>query len=76
MADKPAELVDRVLAKLVIGTAPATLKSEIVAAVTSIAIPALTANASNQAAVDTAKRSRVNTALLLTLVSPEFLVQK
>jgi hypothetical protein len=55
---------------------PATLKSEIVAAVTSIAIPALTANASNQAAVDTAKRSRVNTALLLTLVSPEFLVQK
>ena len=76
LADKPADLVDRVLAKLVLGTPPATLKSEIVAAVTSIAIPALTANASNQAAVDTAKRSRVNTALLLTLVAPEFLVQK
>ena len=76
LADKPAELVDRISAKLVLGAVPATLKTEIVGAVTSIAIPVLNATASNQKAVDDAKRARVNTALLLTLVSPEFLVQK
>lgn len=76
LADKPAELVDRVTAKLVPAAVPATLKTEIVAAVTSVTIPTLAANGSNQAAVDTAKRTRLNIALLLTLVSPEFLVQK
>jgi Protein of unknown function (DUF1800) len=76
LADKPAELVDRVLARLMTSAAPAALRNDIVSAVTSTAIPALAANGSNQAAVDTAKRTRVNTALLLTLVSPEFQVQK
>jgi hypothetical protein len=65
-----------VTGRLLTGSAPATLRNEIVGAVTSIAVPALNATASNQAAVDTARRARVNTALLLTLVSPEFQVQR
>lgn len=76
LADKPVDLVERVTTKLVPTGAPATLKTEIVTAVNSVAIPALAANGSNQAAVDAAKRTRLNIALLLTLVSPEFLVQK
>jgi len=35
-------------------------------------IPALNATASNQAAIDSAKRNRVNAAILLALASPEF----
>jgi hypothetical protein len=53
---------------------PAALKSEIQSAVDSIVIPAATAT--NAAQIDSAKRNRVSTALLLTLASPEFLVQK
>ena len=67
-------LADRVLGKLTYGNAGALLRTEIVNAVGSIAIPALTAT--NQAAVDAAKRTRVNTAVLLVLASPEFAVQR
>ncbi len=76
LADKPAELVDLVTGKLLWGQADAALKGEIVAAVQSIAIPALRPDGSNQASVDSAKRNRVWTALLLAAVSPEYLVQK
>ena len=76
LADKPAELVARVTAKLIPAPVQATLSNTIVTAVSSIAIPVLAANGSNQKAVDDAKRARVNTALLLTAVAPEFLVQK
>ena len=67
-------LADRVLGKLTYGNASALLRTEIVNAVGSIAIPALTAT--NQAAVDAAKRTRVNAAVLLVLASPEFTVQR
>jgi hypothetical protein len=50
------------------------VKAEIVTAVTGLAIPAATG--SNQAAIDTAKRTRVNAAVLLVLVSPEYQVLK
>jgi len=70
LADKPADLVDRVNAKLMYGTMPAALKTLITGAVTSIA---LTGNATQ---IDTAKRNRVNAAIFLTLVSPEFQVQR
>ena len=76
LADDPAALVDRVARKLIYGTAPAALKTEIADAVGRIVIPALNATGSNQAAIDTAKRNRVNAALLLVLASPEFQVQK
>lgn len=76
LADKPLDLVDRVAAKLAGGSATAGLKAEVREAVESIAIPALRADAGNQSAVDAAKRNRVQMAVLLTLVSPEFVVQK
>ncbi len=69
-------LIERVTSRLTYGSASAALKTEIVGAVNSIAIPALNAAGSNQAAIDTAKRNRVNTALLLTVAAPEFVVQK
>ena len=76
LADKPDALFDRVSAKLIPGAVPAALKTAIVQAATSIAIPVLNASASNQKAVDDARRARVNSVLLLTVVSPEYLVQK
>ena len=74
LADQPAALVDRVDAKLLYGAMPADLKTEIQGAVTSIVIPAPTAN--NAAQIATARRNRVNAAVFLAMVSPEFLVQK
>jgi hypothetical protein len=62
------------MARLIYGAANAALKAEIVGAVNSIVIPAATG--SNQAAIDTARRNRVNAAILLTLASPEFVVLK
>jgi hypothetical protein len=76
LADKPSELIDRLNAKLMYGSMPAGLKAEIQGAIEKLAIPALNSGATNQAAVDSAKRTRVNAAILLTVASPEFLVQK
>ena len=76
LTDNSATLVDTVLT-LLLGPAPqGALKAEIVPAVDSIAVPALKADGSNQAAVTSAKRNRVYTAVYLVLVAPEFLVQK
>jgi uncharacterized protein (DUF1800 family) len=79
LAGDPAALVDRVTTRLnygLTGSAGAALKSEIVGAVTLLAVPALNAAGSNQAAIDSAKRTRVNAAVLLMLASPEFQVQR
>jgi hypothetical protein len=76
LADKPSELLDRLNSRLLYGTMPAALKTEIQSAVETIAIPALNSTGSNQAQVDAAKRTRVNAAVFLTLVSPEFQTQK
>jgi uncharacterized protein (DUF1800 family) len=76
LADKPDELVQLVNEKLMGGEMPDALKSEIVAAVGAITIPALNGTGSNQSSIDTAKRNRVNAAVFLTMVSPEFQVQK
>ena len=75
LAGNATELVDRVVAKLVVGPTPTALRSEITTAVGSINIPALNATFGNQSSVDNAKRARVNAAILLTVVSPEFQVQ-
>jgi len=70
LAPDAAALVDRVFTRLLPHTTvPAELRSEIVAAVGSIAIPTSGSTA-------TALRNRVNAALLLTVVSPEFQVQR
>jgi uncharacterized protein (DUF1800 family) len=74
LAERPTELVASVNSKLMYGTMPQALATEIEGAVASIAIPAATG--SNQAAIDTAKRNRVNAAIFLALASPEFQIQK
>ncbi len=70
LATDAGALVDRVFARLLPHTTPLPeLRSEVVAAVGAIAIPTSGSTA-------TALRNRVNTALLLTLVSAEFQVQR
>jgi uncharacterized protein (DUF1800 family) len=76
LAHEPAQLLDRLEGKLMDGAMPAALKAEIQGAIEKIAIPALNATGTNQAQIDAARRTRVNAAVLLTVVSPEFLVQK
>lgn len=76
LADKSPELVERMSTKLMYGSMPALLKTEIQGAVDSIAVPALNTAGTNQAQIDSAKRNRVNAAIFLTLVSPEYQVQK
>jgi uncharacterized protein (DUF1800 family) len=73
LADNPGALADRVLGKLTWGDT-SELRTAIVNAVGQIAIP--TPTASNQTAVDNAKRARVNATLLLVLASPEYIVQQ
>jgi uncharacterized protein (DUF1800 family) len=75
LAGDSAALVERVAGRLTYA-AGSELKAEIATAVGSIAIPALNTGGTNQAAIDTAKRSRVNAAILLVLASPEFQVQQ
>ena len=76
LAGDPAALVEHVASRLTHGGAGATLKSEIASAVGTITIPALNASGSNQAQIDSARRNRVNAALLLVLAAPEFVVLK
>jgi uncharacterized protein (DUF1800 family) len=71
LADKPAVLMDQIDAKLMYGTMPAALKTEIANAIATISI-----TDSNPVRVENGKRVRVNAAVFLTMVSPEFLVQK
>ncbi|MDO9091777.1 MAG: DUF1800 domain-containing protein [Rubrivivax sp.] len=75
LAANATDLVDRVLAKLVVGPVPTALRTELIDTVGRINIPTLNATFSNQSSVDNAKRARVNSAILLTVVSPEFQVQ-
>lgn len=75
-ADRVTDLVEAMNQKLMYGTMPAALKTEIEGAVTSFAIPTLNATGSNQSSIDTARRNRVHTAIFLTLVSPEYQVQR
>ncbi len=76
LAPRTAELVASVTGKLLYGLASPALQTEIQTAITKITIPALNAGGTNQAAIDSAKRNRVNATVLLTLAVPEFVVQK
>ncbi len=80
LADKPAELVDRVSLLLTSGQLATDARAQVIEAVTSRTIPAPTTNAAgavtNQAAIDTARRDRVYLAVFLSLASPDFLVQR
>ena len=76
LATKGDALTDWVLRKLLYGQAIAAVRNELITNVNSISVPALNADGSNLAAVNAARRNRVNTAVLLTLAAPEFLAQK
>jgi hypothetical protein len=76
LADNSSGLVDRLNDHLMYGSMPAALKSLISGAVDKIAIPALRTDKSNQADVDRTKLDRVRAAILLTVVSPEFQMQR
>jgi uncharacterized protein (DUF1800 family) len=71
-ADVPA-LVDRVTTRLAYGAIGPARRAEIVSAVSSIVLPG---GSSSQTAINTAKRQRVNAAILLTVAAPEFVVIK
>jgi uncharacterized protein (DUF1800 family) len=76
MATQPADLVASVTGKLLYGLATPALRTDIQTAISKITIPVLNAGGTNQGAIDTAKRNRVNATVLLTLAVPEFVVQK
>jgi len=76
LATDSASLVDDVTSKLVGDGAPDSYKAMIRTAVDSIAIPVAKTDGSNASQIDYAKTVRVNAAVLLCLVSPEFIIQK
>ncbi len=76
LASSPVDLVKSVTDRLMYGLAKDDLRTLIAGAIAKITIPVLNSTGTNQAAVDAAKRARVNAAVLLTLASPEFLTQK
>jgi uncharacterized protein (DUF1800 family) len=73
VADDSAALVERMNRLLFYGQMPAATRTRILEAVNSIAIPGGTAT---QAQIDAARRNRVNTAVLLSMASPDYLVQR
>ncbi len=76
LAPRSTELVASVTDRLLVGPASAALTAALVGAIDKITIPTLNAAGSNQAAIDTALRNRVYSAVLMTLATPEFMVQK
>ena len=76
LAPRSVELVSVIVDRLLYSQASAGLSSEIVTTINKIAIPVLLPNGGNLAAVNAAKRNRVNAAILIALASPEFQVQK
>jgi uncharacterized protein (DUF1800 family) len=76
LASDPGALVDKVNERLLGAGVNASLRSEMVAGVTSITIPVRKPDGSNQNLIDKAKSNRVWAATALALVSPEFIVQK
>ena len=71
LADTPDKLVDRVNLLLLANQMSPALRSQIVTAVNSVAVPADNVNAAA-----TARKNRVWLSVFLALASPEYLVQK
>lgn len=76
MAQVPSDLVNEVNNRLLGGIMSATLQKDIKAALETIPVPALNEAGSNTADINAALDKRVNAAILMTAVSPEFLIQK
>ena len=71
LADTPDKLVDRVNLLLMGNQMSAALRSQIIAAVSSVAI-----SATNATSAATARKNRVCLAIFLAMASPEYIVQK
>jgi len=76
LAEDPPALVRQVFDKLLPMAPSAALRAEVLHAVQDHTMPPQRPDDSNAVARENAKKRRVQTAILLTLVSPEFLVQK
>lgn len=71
LATTPDQLVDKINLLLMANQMSSGLRSQIISAVNSVAIPA-----SPQTSIDAAKLNRVYLSIYLTMASPEYLVQK
>jgi uncharacterized protein (DUF1800 family) len=74
LAGDPAALTERMNTLLLYGSMSAGLKQRIVDSVTGVAVPAATGT--NQATIDTALLNRAKLAIYLTMVSPDYLIQR
>lgn len=74
LADDVAALTERMNRIHFYGTMSSTTRTRIQDALSSITMPAPTG--SNQAAIDTARLNRVRTAVLLSMASPDYIVQR
>jgi uncharacterized protein (DUF1800 family) len=75
-ASSSGQLVDEVSKRLLGGTMSSALRQDIVQALDTMSVPALDSSGSNQTAVNEALDLRTSAAILMTAVSPEFLIQK
>ena len=71
LAGNPTALVDRLDLLLMSGQMSAALRDQIITAINGRSIPT-----TNQTNIDAARRDRVFIGILLTMASPEYLVQK
>lgn len=74
LASDPAALAERMNTLLLYGSMSAGLKQRIVDSVTGVTVPASTGT--NQATIDTALLNRAKLAIYLTMVSPDYLIQR
>jgi uncharacterized protein (DUF1800 family) len=71
LADNPAALVDRLNLLLMSGQMSPALRTQVLAGISGRAIPT-----TNQTNIDAAKRDRVFIGILLTMASPDYMIQK
>ena len=71
LADNPGALVDRLNLLLMSGQMSSALRTQVIDGITGRAIPT-----TNQTNIDAAKRDRVFIGILLTMASPDYMIQK
>jgi uncharacterized protein (DUF1800 family) len=74
LANDPAVLAERMNTLLLYGSMSAGLKQRLVDSLTGVTVPASTGT--NQAAIDAALLNRAKLAIYLTMVSPDYLIQR
>jgi uncharacterized protein (DUF1800 family) len=74
LAEKPNDMIELINTRLLASSMSSALKAELLSGIGTVPLPAATST--NQAEIDTAKNHRVHIALWLTMLSPEFQVQR